>query len=294
MLHIQSGFGATALDLQQILDAQQGWAVDLTESDSCEVIISDEASREVEANQGTVFLGGDETSFELDALTLDAPSADPRRDVIYIDTDAVLSVETGEPRPYYPDPDETPFDVGPWDVFSPFPHSMHDIDGTVLAEVLVVPGGELRLRDRRMDAQTTMGELDTTRAQVRQGPLEDNDVVRLLDLESATGGGDFSTLNGPLNANNNDINNVRTLTASTVSITSAPSSGNDAVRFSALSNYYRRSGDSLQGPMNANGQDIRNVDELGANQVSANESLDIPVTQGVPDEGMLWWNTEES
>lgn len=296
-LQISSGFGATALDLQQFLDARDGWAVDLDTTGACTATITSQSLREIQVNNGPVYLNGVEHDFVQSTITLDAPDAtDPRRDVIYIDSFNNLAVETGDPKPYYPDPATADVAIGPWDVFSPYPPSMENINGTVVAEVLVpADGSDIQLRDRRMDARVSMSKLTADRAQVNTAPVNDTDVLRLVDQTSGGGGTiDNHTLGANLDAAGYDIHSVGTLSASTVEVSSAPVSGNDAVRYTDLSSYYRRSGDSLQGRMNANNQDITNADDIEANTLTAHNAIDIPVSDGVPAEGMLWWNTQES
>lgn len=296
-LQISSGFGATALDLQQFIDSRDGWAVDLATTGACAATITSQDTREIQVSDGPVYLNGTEYDFTQSTITLDAPdSTDPRRDVIYIDANNQLAVETGDPKPYYPDPEQADVAIGPWDVFSPFPPSMENVSGTVVAEALVpADGTDIQLRDRRMDARVSMSQLTADRARVETAPVNDNDVLRLADQESGGGGTiDNHTLGADLDAAGYDIHSVGTLSASSVEVSSSPASGNDAVRYTDLSSYYRRSGDSLQGPMNANNNDITNADDVEANTLTANNAIDIPVSDGVPSEGMLWWNTQES
>ena len=294
-LQISSGFGATALDLSQLIDARDGWAVDLDVAGACAATITSQATREIQVADGPVFLNGVEHDFVQDTIALDAPDAtDPRRDVIYIDSFNQLAVETGDPKPYYPDPSTADVTIGPWDVFSPYPHSMEDINGTVVAEVLVpADGTDIQLRDRRMDARVSMSKLTADRAQVNTAPVDDTDVMRLADTQDSNTI-DNHVLGSNLDAAGYDIHSVGTLSASTVKSSSAPKSGNDAVRYTDLSAYYLRSGDSLRGTMNANNNDITNADDVEANTVTATNAIDIPVSDGVPSEGMLWWNTQES
>lgn len=293
-LQISSGFGATALDLQQQLDARDGWAVDLADSEACSAALTAQSSRDVQVDDGSVYLNGVEHDFIQSTVTLDSPDeSNPRRDVIYIDSFNQLAVETGDPKPYYPDPETSDVQLGPWDVFSPFPPSMEDINGTVVAEALVVSGENVRLRDRRMDARVAMAQLTADRASVKSAPVNDTDVMRLADAQDS-GTIDDHVLGSDLDANGYNIHTVGTLSASTVEVSSAPVSGNDAVRYTDLSAYYRRSGDSLQGAMNANGNDITGADDIQGNTVTASNALEIPVSDGVPAEGMLWWNTQES
>lgn len=296
-LQISSGFGATALDLQQILDSRDGWAVDLTGPGSCSASITSQESREIQVDDGPVYLDGEEHDFIQSTVTLDAPDGtDPRRDVIYIDAANQLAVETGDPKPYYPDPEQADVAIGPWDVFSPFPPSMESVNGTVVAEVLVpADGSDIQLRDRRMDARVSMSHMQADSASVESAPVNDTDVLRLVDQTGGGGGTiDNHTLGADLDGAGFDIHSVGTLSASSVEVSSAPVSGNDAVRYTDLSSYYRRSGDSLQGRMNANGNDITNADDVEANTLTAHNAIDIPVSDGVPSEGMLWWNTQES
>lgn len=293
-LQISSGFGATALDLQQFIDARDGWAVDLSSAGACAATVLSHSTREIQVDDGPVYLNGVEHDFIQDTIALDAPDAtDPRRDVIFINSLNNLSVETGDPKPYYPDPETADVDIGPWDVFSPYPPSMENVNGTVVAEALVVDGADIQLRDRRMDARVAMSHMQADSAQVESAPVNDTDVLRLADQEDS-GTIDDHVLGSDLDANGYNIHSVATLSASTVQISSAPASGNDAVRYTDLSPYYRRSGDSLQGNMNANNNDITNADDVEANSVTASNAIDIPVSDGVPSEGMLWWNTQES
>lgn len=286
MLEIQSGYAAVALDIQQQLDAFRGWAV----VDGLHVEPSGAGDLRVIANRGTALCGGTRNPLVEEALAIEPPNPDnPRRDVIYVDEQFDLRVESGLPNPIRPDEDgATP---EPFECWSPWPPSMHDIEGTVLAEVWVGPGQtEITLdhiRNRQISADKAVNFLKAQSASVSQVPQNPEDVVRLQDLQG--GGSDDGSLLTDLDANGFNITNAGSIDAQTMRIATMDPGLDAVVNRAEIQKYYRRSGDTLTGAMNANDQDIQNAGEIDGDIVEAGEEFYLPVYTGSdPENGHMW------
>lgn len=296
MLQVRSGHGATALDIQQLLDSQFGWSV----IDGLAVSPHDENPWRVTINAGEPLLGGETREIISQSVLLDSPDNLPRRDVLYISTEGDVAVESGDPAELRPrlSEGESLADVTAGEIFdhwSPYPYPMHDIDGTVIAEVAVHPlasGVSFgAIRDRRISAERTFGAMNSVEGTVGAAPRNEDDLVNLRALEDIMGGLEDLVLTGDLNASGFDITNVGTLTANRVVSQTAPSDGNDVMRYADMANYLQRSGGQLSGALDANRNNIENVGEIEARTVTAADDLFIPVVSSPSEtDGHLFWN----
>lgn len=288
MLQIPSGYAAVALDIQQQIDSLRGWAV----IDGLTVEPSAAGDRSVIVNQGNALCGGERGSLTESLLMIEPPDVDhPRRDVIYVNGAFELRVERGTPNPRRPEPvagDANPPDR--WECWSPWPPSMHTIDGTVLAEVWVAPGSTTfttdDIRPRQISADKAVNLLRAHQAEVDQVPTDPKDVVRLQDLQES--GGELNQLLADLNANGFDITGAGTVTANTMRMTTMDPGLDAVVNRAELQKYYRRSGDTLTGPMNANGRAIQNAGEIDGDVIEAGSEFYLPTHTSDPEGGHMW------
>jgi hypothetical protein len=292
MLEYSGGVAATALDLQQQIDSVLGWAV----IDGLQVSPSSEGNYTVTVGEGEALCDGAPDSRAESTITLEQPDDEfPRRDVIYLNASHNLRIQRGAPNPQRPDPSEEGVTADRFECWSPWPHSMHDVNGTVLAEVWVDPAeSEITaadIRQRQVDAGHQVNSLSAQQATVTDAPTESNDVARLADLGSGGGGGG-GDLTSTLDANGHDIINVGDLDAQTMLMASV-GPGNDAVvNRGFVSRYYRKGGDTLTGEMNANDNNIINAGEVQGNIVDAGGELYLPVHDSEPSGGMLWFRSD--
>lgn len=160
-LQYTTGHGASALDQQQERDRLDGYAVVSGYG------ISPGTGLEVDVASGTALFGVDgngdanavSSGTTQNVALASADSSNPRKDVIYVQSDGTVTKETGVAR------SELPTDATRFNTYKPEPYSMHDIEGVVLAEVWV-GAGETSLstndiRDRRMSATATHEQLIT-------------------------------------------------------------------------------------------------------------------------------------
>lgn len=287
MLEIQSGYAAVALDIQQQLDALRGWAV----VDGLSVEPAGTGDLRVIVNSGEVLCGGERGGIVENTLAIEPPDAtNPRRDVVFVNSQFELRVERGVPNPKRPVHEDgtTPDRFQCW---SPWPSSMHDVNGTVLAEIWVEPGQTTITandrRDRRMDANKAVNFLRAHSASVSSVPENPDDVVRLEDLQG--GGSQFDQLMSDLDANNYDIHSAGDISAKTMRISGMAPGLDAVVNRAEVQKYYRRAGGTLTGPMNANDQDIQNAGEISSTTVDAGDEFYLPVHTGSdPAGGHMW------
>ena len=89
-----------------------------------------------------------------------------------------------------------------------------------------------------------------------------------------------------------DSINTNDISATSATVSNAPSSDIDTVRLTDLNDYYERSGDFLTGSMNANNYSIRNINETDVDLIQVSDAIDIPVHDGQPDSGSLWFRSD--
>ena len=294
MLTIEPGHGALALDLQQLIDTRSGWSI----IDGYD--IESESGFQITVTSGTALCDGVRRSHSSSSTqSLEPPDNEfPRRDVVYADRFGEVNIESGQPNPALPEDDSR------FDCFSPWPYSMHDVSGVVLAEVWVAPGadgiGGSDIRDRRIHADVAFNTVSAKAMSVEERPTSSTDVVRLADLDDlgnggGGGGGDVSNpMIAHLDAAGYSIENVGQLDVSNILISSPSSQAQAAVVQSQLDAYYERAGDSLAGDMDASGNDIESVGEMDAETVDATDNLFIPVHSSEPDSGNLWFRSDIS
>ena len=171
-LEHQNGFGAAALDQQQELDAKQGWAVVPSGGNlgtQCEVTIDTGTLGTGESTlsvaSGEVLADGGTVSVSSQSVAIATGDADPRKDVIYIDSNGDAQARKGSPAAV---PAKAPGNR--FQTWKPAPYDMHDVDGVVLAAVWVSADatsvGSGDLRDRRVSAAVYFSSLDTERADI--------------------------------------------------------------------------------------------------------------------------------
>lgn len=164
-LEFENSFGAAALDQQQTLDREQGFAVIPGTSGlgtECEATVNTgtlgTGNNALSVASGSVLFDGSVTSVSQQSVDIDAGDSDPRKDVVYIDSNGAAQVKKGSPASV---PSAAPGER--FQTWKPAPYDMHDIDGVVLAVVWVaanassVTSGDVR--DRRLPADETVNEL---------------------------------------------------------------------------------------------------------------------------------------
>lgn len=123
------GYGASALDLNQLNNLLQGNYVlsGCTPSDGTNAM-------EVDIASGTIQLDGSEISVNAQTVTLAASNADPRKDIIYIDSTGSATNVSGNPAPPEPDTEDR------FHTYNPTPPDMSNTNGVVVAEIWVGGG----------------------------------------------------------------------------------------------------------------------------------------------------------
>lgn len=163
---VHDQWGAQALDYN-ILSARSKFSV----TDSCKVTVASgdlgAGNGALDVASGTVIYNGSEVSVGAQNIDLPASDQEPRKDVVYIDSNGDAQARAGFPEAAVP-PGQTGLDAE-----RPAPSDFDDTDAVVLAEVWV-PGGAAAVEssnvtDRRISANTTVGTLDTTGTLSEQG-----------------------------------------------------------------------------------------------------------------------------
>ena len=185
-LEYEQNLGATALDQQTHLDREQGYAVIPasghvpTAGGDCEVTTNTgtlgTGNNALSVASGSVLFGGTVTSVASQSVDIATGDANPRKDVIYIDSNGSAQVKEGSPAAV---PSEAP--GGRFQTWKPAPYDMHDIDGVVLATVWVAGGasslGSADLRDRRLSADRVVDELDSSEVTTEQTTTDESVTV---------------------------------------------------------------------------------------------------------------------
>jgi hypothetical protein len=165
-LEYEQNLGVTALDQQTHLDREQGYAVipasgNTLASGDVKVTINTgtlgTGNNALSVASGSVLFGGTVTSVSAQSVDIAMGDANPRKDVVYIDTNGAAQVKEGSPAAM---PSEAPGNR--FQTWKPAPYDMHDIDSVVLATVWVGDGasavGLADLRDRRVSAATLVSD----------------------------------------------------------------------------------------------------------------------------------------
>jgi len=125
-LGIQAGDGAQALDLNQLLSALDGFAVRTSVGGGCQV--SKASSSVVEVGDGEVLFDGSVVAVDAQLVTVpDNTSSDPRKDVVFIDSNGTAQLSQGTPAAAKPSGQTGR------DTFQPAPDDFANTDAVVLA-----------------------------------------------------------------------------------------------------------------------------------------------------------------
>lgn len=174
-----------SLDRQQLLDWLRGWQV-VDPDGGSNLVTEGSGDFEYDVASGDVNLGGSvETATQQSVdFTGDVDASADKLAVIYRDAngDAATAVSDGGTREPAAD------DVR--STHAPPPPSLHDVDGTVLAEVLIPSGasgiGSEELRDRRLPATLTVADavsLSTLTAPGDQSPSQTGEGELVWDTD---------------------------------------------------------------------------------------------------------------
>lgn len=153
---IQNGWGAQALDVESL--ARRAQSVVLS---GC-AVTDGSGALEIDVASGTVVVAGTEHSVGATTVTQSAGNSNPRKDVVYVDSNGAVQVAEGRPLA------ARPAGQTGRDTYVPRPPDLSGMDACPLAEVWVAAGasdtGSGDITDRRHLADWVFG--DTTHQSV--------------------------------------------------------------------------------------------------------------------------------
>lgn len=144
--NFENGFGAQALDLETLNRAFEGDSIRTGCAPS-----KGANALEVDVAAGTAQIDGSDTDISAQTVTLTAGSGDPRKDVIYLDTNGTAQVVAGTPEPAQPS-GETGRQT-----YQPQPVDLAGTAGVVIAEVWVPAGASDVTSDDISDRRPLVG-----------------------------------------------------------------------------------------------------------------------------------------
>jgi hypothetical protein len=164
MLDFQNEDAIRSLDEQQRLDWQRGYQV-VDPAGGSNLVTPGGNAYELDVAAGDVNVGGTTVSATQQTLDLSADvEATPKAAVVYRDTNGDAQYQTG------PTAARDPSGQDVRNTFLPIPPTLFNVNGTVLAEVLLDDSvGDVtssELRDRRIPAELKLNSLSTEEAQI--------------------------------------------------------------------------------------------------------------------------------
>jgi len=162
VLRFQDNQGIQALDTNQIIELVRGNSiVNIGNRFNVTVDTGNLGQGDtLQVESGTALVGGSEASNNSSqSVQIDAADADnPRKDVVFIDSNGAAQVAKGTPE------DPEPEGAQRFDLFQPAPPARNDVDGAVVAEVFVGAGSnsvsKSDLRDRRLFGDAELASLN--------------------------------------------------------------------------------------------------------------------------------------
>lgn len=185
----QAGEAADALRINQIYQVQSREAYWISGGSASPGSSSTEIQVDIEA--GEARFSGSKTTWAATTVALDAASADPRVDVVYVQSDGSFGVVTGTPHTYRPNQDEdgNAMTPAPFEHWEPSPDDGGNVLGHPICCVLVEPGmadstdlTTSHIQDRRMttSSESQSGQWNTLSFPVTE--IAAGDYAELVDV----------------------------------------------------------------------------------------------------------------